>query len=92
MSSLVERLRDISEPDSPYRSLQALCNEAADRIEALENWAQLHRGDTLSLNNEVEQCRLEIVRLDRELDEVSRRGLQPTDDKINEAFKRATDY
>ena len=62
----------------------------ANRIEALENWAQLHRGNTLSLNNEVEQCRLEIEQLGRELDELARRRRDPTPDKINEAFKRAT--
>lgn len=46
MSDLVTRLR---------RFPAELCQEAARRIEALENWAQLHRGDTLSLSNEVEQ-------------------------------------
>jgi hypothetical protein len=59
MSSFVARLRaeadeDVNEP------LDRLLDEAADRIEALENWQRLHRGDVLSLNNEVEQFRLEV--------------------------------
>jgi phage shock protein A len=89
MSSLVDRLR--AEAGHKFEeSLERLLDEAANRIEALENWAQLHRGDTLSLSNEVEQCRLEIEQLGRELAELSQLRPQPTDDKINEAFKRAT--
>ena len=88
MSSLVERLR--AEAGNKFEeSLERLLDEAANRIEALENWAQLHRGDTLSLNNEVEQCRLEIAELSEKLEWATGRP-QPTDDKINEAFKRAT--
>jgi hypothetical protein len=90
MSTLVARLRDVSKPEQPYKSLQQLCDEAADRVEALENWQRLHRGDVLSLNNEIEQCRLEIEQLGREIAELTPRRPDPTPDKINEAFKRAT--
>jgi ABC-type phosphate transport system auxiliary subunit len=61
MSSLVARLR--AEAGNKFEdSLERLLDEAANRIEALENWAQLHRGDVMSLNTEVEQCRLENAR------------------------------
>jgi phage shock protein A len=86
MSDLVERLRVAAALNG-----SELADEAADRIEALENWQRLHAGDTLSLNNEVEQCRLEIEQLGRELEELARRRPEPTPDKINEAFKRATE-
>jgi phage shock protein A len=87
MSTLAARLRaeideDVNEP------LDRLLAEAADRIEALENWIAVHRDDVLSLSNEAEQSALEVRQLRRELAE--RRRPDPTPDKINEAFKRAT--
>jgi phage shock protein A len=93
MSSLVERLRaevdeDVNEP------LDRLLDQAADRIEALENTLRLHAGDVMSLNNEVNQCRLEIGELLGSIEDLDRqlaaRRPDPTPDKINEAFKRAT--
>jgi hypothetical protein len=87
VSGLVARLRpevdgDVNEP------LDRLLDEAADRIEALENWQRLHRGDVMSLNTEVEQCRFENEQLSHELVELSRRGPRRQDQR---RFKRATD-
>ena len=45
MSCLVERLR-AEAGDKFEESFERLLDEAANRIEALENWAQLHRRGT----------------------------------------------